>query len=469
MSDEITHAVASMLERSKKPVFSPEDINYIANTINRYFGEFKRSQQFRGTELKLLPRFSEMLQFFDREQGVNFANLFFLFCYTLTQNYKQVQTSIHDCVALPYKQWAKAKWHNLTPAVEKITNGNEFIFVCRHAVTKGGYAPGSSTFTFVKALLNQNRSVTVINFGQQSGEFSRLQETHSNFRIVSLEQTSPLPKLISLIELLKLLKPKAILTEIEFDVISLISIIGARIPVIYLSPGYYNLPWYDKIGLTDNLSDNPVGNRTDDFFEIPTYVAGEILNPHVPVQDIEHAKNKLSISENDFVIGSFARMEKFQTPFLDVLCKVLHRCKNSKVILAGPNDRARVEKAFEEFIAQKRAIVLPSSDVDILGNCLHLGIDTFPTHSGFSVLELMAKGVPVVAKRDEEMDALWKKRLPELMCDTDDEMVELICQLATNSELSEKFSEKTKNFLKSDKNDELFIHSLDNAISKIKK
>ena len=40
----------------------------------------------------------------------------------------------------------------------------------------------------------------------------------------------------------------------------------------------------------------------------------------------------------------------------------------------------------------------------LAGHCINIGIDTFPTHSGFSVMEIMAaKGIPVVSKLDEQM------------------------------------------------------------------
>ena len=45
------------------------------------------------------------------------------------------------------------------------------------------------------------------------------------------------------------------------------------------------------------------------------------------------------------------------------------------------------------------------------------------------MLELMAKNVPVVAINDEGIDGYWKQRLPELLCSSDDEMVELLCKL----------------------------------------
>ncbi|MDB3916731.1 hypothetical protein N9372_03455 [Alphaproteobacteria bacterium] len=464
MNEDILKSVDFLKKLAYIPKINIEHVKIVLQILNNYFGGFQRSQSFRGVETAISKRFSEMLPFFDREQGLLFTFKFYLFCYTLTLNYKEVQKSIFKDVALPFKKWAEKEWSFLSKSVEKIGRGKEYVFICRHAVTKGMYAPGSSIYTFAKALLNANNSVTVISLGNCSEEFKNIEKVYPKFRLLELEKAIPSARLLKTIELLKILKPFAVITEIEFDIVSILSILKPNIPVIYLSPGYYNLPWYDKIGLTDNLIDDPIGDRKDDFFEIPNYVSEEVLNPSISKQQISDMKNQLGIKQSDFVLGSFARMEKFQSPFLQVLLNSLERSKNIKLILAGSNDSSFVKNYFSNFIQNRRAIILPSSDVHVLGNCLQLGIDTFPTHSGFSILELMAKGIPVVAKQDKEMDALWKQRLPDLMRKTDKDLGDLIYQLSSDKELYQSSVKKTVSFMKSESNDEKFIFSLKNAI-----
>ncbi|MDB9891123.1 hypothetical protein OAD74_07080 [Alphaproteobacteria bacterium] len=464
MNDDVLRSVDFFKKLAVAPQISHEHVKIVSQILDNYFGTFERSRNFRGVETALSKRFGEMLSLLDREQGLTFTGRFFLFCYTLTLNYKAVQKSIFENIAIPFKKWAEKEWEFLGPSTAKIGRGKEYVFICRHAVTKGGYAPGSSIYTFAKALLNANNSVTVICLGSCNEDFINIEKIYPKFRLAVLEDTPPSARLLTIIELLKLLKPYVILTEVEFDVVSILSILRPNIPFIYLSPGYYNLPWFDKIGLTDNLIENPIGDRTDDFFEIPNYVSEEILNPSISNQQIYDLKSQLDIKESDFVLGSFARMEKFQAPFLEVLHKSLERSKNIKIILAGPNDRSFVEKYLNSFVQNRRAIILPSSDVHVLGNCIQLGIDTFPTHSGFSMLEIMAKGIPVVAKQDKEMDALWKQRLPDLMRKTDEDLTDLICQLSSDKELYKSFVVKTVSLMKSDSNDEKFILALENAI-----
>jgi hypothetical protein len=80
----------------------------------------------------------------------------------------------------------------------------------------------------------------------------------------------------------------------------------------------------------------------------------------------------------------------------------------------------------------------------------------------------MAKGVPVVAKMDEEMDSLWRQRLPELMRASDNELCDLICEISAKKQYREKLSAKTKNFMNNNENDSIFLNTLDQAIHSVK-
>ena len=464
MTNEIDIAVRYMHDCAKVPMITETHAKNVFKIIRQYLSEFQRSQKFRGLEIKLSPRFRELLSFFGKEEGVTFTSQFYLFCYTLTENYKEVQIPIHDNIATPFKVWVKNSWVSITSSVKNIPQGYDYVFICRHAVTQGAYAPGKSIFTFAKALLEADRAVTIVCLGKTSDEFVGLSKSFPKLRIFGLRNTSNIQGVTSLVELLHIIQPKTILTEIEFDIVSILSIIGPRFPVIYLSPGFYNLPWYDKIGLTDTLTDDIIGNRVDDIFEIPTYVCNAILNPPVAIEKINSVKKALGFTTNDFVIGSFARMEKFQRPFLRVLENILNQCPNTKVVLAGSNDQSIVKRSLEKYIRLRRAFVFPNVDVHTLGHCIDLGVDTFPTHSGFSVLEMMAKGIPVVAKKEADNHTNWSQRIPDLMRETDDSLVELVKTLVVNPDKHSEFCNLTKSFLVSETYDETFIAALDNAV-----
>ena len=452
---------------NKKNITS-EDTNRVYEILNLYFSEFKRNQVFKNVEYNLSTRFEELLSHTDKEGGILFSNLYFLFCFTLSSNsFKEMQIPIYKNIAIPFKEWASKNWSFIENSLSKITFNQEIVFICRRAVTKGLYAPGSSIFTFTKALVNDYKDVTVISLNEVDETFLKLEDENNNLKIIQLEPNSIGVKLLSLIELLKFLKPKVILTEIEFDITSLISIIRPEIPIIYLSPGFYNLPWYKKIGLTDTLSDNPIETRKNDFFEIPTYVASELLNPDIKKADLDRVKIELGIKENHFVIGSIARMEKFSKSFLHFLKNLLNKQKNLKLILAGPNDQNLVYSELDYYIKQKRAIILGNIDAHLIGNCFNLGIDTFPLHSGFSVMELMEKGIPVISKNDEGIDGNWKKRVPELLCNTEEEMESLIYDISESTNYYDELSTKTKGFLNIKNYDQIFLSQLNKVMDKI--
>jgi len=468
--DTIDKSIENISIILKKKIINFHDSQEILFAIRSYFNIYKRDQKFKFIEKELSKRFSEFLLFFSRQDGLEIASLCYLFSYTLTNDYKSIQDEIYTNIAIPYKKWVTQNWK--FNELSEIKRGKKYIYICRHAVTTGGYAPGASVYTFCKALLTQNKEVVLIAFGKVDKIFSRLEKDFTNLSIFIIEKKLTFDTKFKLtIDILSHHEPKMILTEMEFELPSILSILGIPVPIIFLSPGYYNLPWYDKIGLTDNLSNKPVGPRGNDFFEIPTYVSSEILDPFIDPQDIIKAKLQLGIEENDFVLGAFARMEKFKEPFLNFVKKILNLNDNIKLIIAGPNNSDLISNELQYFIKIKRVILLGRSNVHLLAHCIDLGLDTFPTHCGFSLLEIMAKGIPVVSKKDKQMVSLGieKQRIELLTKETEDDLLRLIMNLFENPDLCKKYGKECSQFVRSDKNDLVFLEALNNAETSILK
>ena len=262
-----------------------------------------------------------------------------------------------------------------------------------------------SVYTFSKALTMAGYKVSILAMGNIDAPFSAYVNANPTFELFQVNESRLINRIQSTLSLIQKVKPSVILTEIEFGVPAFLSIQNLPIPIIYLSPGFYNLPWYDRIGLTDTLSKNPISTYEDKFFEIPTYVDMDILSPSVDVNVINDARQHLGFSRMDLIVGAFARMEKFSPEFLEMLCKMMLENGRIKTLLAGPNDKDRVVQHLKPFIEDKRCVVLGTSNVHVLGHLLNFGIDTFPNHSGFTLNELMAKGVPVLTKWTETIDA----------------------------------------------------------------
>ena len=462
--------IKTLTNISKQSSISTENAQETAHIINRYFGEHKRDQAFRQIEGVISVRFKELLEQFDFNNGVIFSTSYYLFCYTLTDptiGYQTVQNNIYSNVAVPFKKWVENKGALFTKLINDIKEGDDYLFICRRAVVSGNYAPGKSIYTYAEALLARGENVWIVALWEADKGFKKLKKKYPKLRLTVLFTAEIEVSLVSVIEILKLAEPKVILTETEFDLPGVLGIINKKIPMFYLAQGYYNLPWYDLIGVNTNLSEIHQGRSENDFFHLPIWVSQDILAPEADHDAILRVKDELGLNAQDFVIGSFARMEKFTEPFLDFLSRILAQENTFKVILAGPNNNKSVIEKLKRFVEEKRAIILPSVDVNIVGHCLNIGLDTFPLHSGYAVLELMAKGIPVLSKKDKFLGSLVDDRLPETLKKTEDELQILISNLMKDPKLLNEYRIKTNQFIACHSKSDLFLELLDQNIEKI--
>ncbi len=418
----------------------------ICSAVNFYFKN-GRPRIFREVETKIRNRFIEILESLTVEEGIAYADNFFLLSYNIADDARLCQTEIHDDICKSYMNWLKKQNINIE-FLEGQLNSKQVMFLCRHATTAGGYAPGMSVYTFSKALTMAGYNVSILAMGNVDAPFAAFVKANPNVELFRVNENLLASRLQSTLSLIQEVKPSVILTEIEFGVPAFLSIQKLPIPIIYLSPGFYNLPWYDRIGLTDTLSKNPISTYKDKFFEIPTYVDVNILSPSVDINVIEEARQKLGFSRMDLVVGAFARMEKFSPEFLDMLCKMMSGNERIKALLAGPNDKDRVACHLKPFIEEGRCVVLGASNVHVFGHLLNFGIDTFPNHSGFTLNELMAKGVPVLTKWTETIDANWEMRIPDLVFETEDALSEFIVKSSNEPATYAKWCKRSKDFIK---------------------
>lgn len=447
-----------------KPVLARHDAVFCVAAIREYFRQ-NRPQEFAGPEPLLTPRFAEILQQLDMQTGISFAGEYFLFVYSLADEYKQVQERIETHIARPYRDWLLGLRLALPRLPLAAASRTDYLFLCRHATISGGYAPGGSVYSFSEALLASGARMAIASFGQIDSAFMELQKTHPGLSLFALAEKQLVPRMEELLRLIVEARPRVILTEIEFDLPSVLSILQLPVPIIYLSAGYYCLPWYDRIGLTTTLSDQPAGNRQEDYFEIPTFLHPSVMNPPVAGEKLAGMRAELGISPEDFVFGAFARMEKFSPDFLD-LCAGLLACNpRAKLILAGPNDRQPVTARLADQTASGRALILGQSDAHLLGNLMDCGLDTFPTHSGFSVMELMAKSVPVLAWHSPGIDGNWKMRCPASLFDSKEELKAAFNRLVADASYQAELAAETARFMQSQQDALDFVKTL-NAVSK---
>ena len=347
MNNSVETDILALLNISRKTIITPDDSNNVSKILSRYFNEHSRNQSFQQVSGLISERFSECLEHFDLDNGTKFASTFFLFCYTLAsvdKGFTGVQNEIFRTVAVPFQIFVRKKASFVEGLMNTVPQGENYIFVCRRAVVNGPYAPGKSIYTYAEALLARGESVWIIVLWNTDPQFIKLKKKYDKLKISVLFTANLTINLISLIEILKFGEPKVILTETEFELPAVLGIMNSKIPMIYLAQGYYNLPWYGSIGANTQLDKQHKGRPKNDFFDLPVWVNRSILAPEADVQWINHEKARLGINKSDFVIGAFARMEKFSEPFLKLLTRLLDQNKRIKIILAGPNDQTLVAK-----------------------------------------------------------------------------------------------------------------------------
>ena len=130
--------------------------------------------------------------------------------------------------------------------------------------------------------------------------------------------------------------------------------------------------------------------------------------------------------------------------------KILESDKNKKIIIAGSNDRSVANKMLKKFVNKNQAIILGFSNVHVLGNCCDVFLDTVPYPCGFSAIEIMAKGKPVISLNSVNMDNYKKSRISELIFKNDIDLKKGLTKLQTNNyhykSMSQKSVEIAKNF-----------------------
>jgi len=137
-------------------------------------------------------------------------------------------------------------------------------------------------------------------------------------------------------------------------------------------------------------------------------------------------------------------------------------------MLAGSGDNSHIIKKLSKFIELKRVFVLPEVDTSLYGHCLTLGLDTFPDHSGYSVIETMAKGIPVFSKNDNQFQALKKDRLEETAFQTNQEFIKILTHFEKHTTKHIFYKQRTKDFFERyRRNKDLFLETLENIIKEI--
>jgi len=437
---DMKHNISQLQDLCCKDILTIEDTATVSKILRNYFDLHGRNQSFVITKDALAKRFKELLAPCGMIQGVEFAEQFYLFNYTLSQDYERSQKEIYEAIAKPFKDWVLQKWDHMRPGFEFSTrNGsNTIMIVARHCTTVGKYAPGKSIYSWAEALLVEGYHVDIICLGDLEDKFSDLEKKYKNLRISKLIVPGLKIEIVSILEIIRLNRPRCILSEMEFGIGALLGILSKNIPTYYLCQGFYNLPWFEKIVLSNIHKENNLSERKKDLIFMHPFISRTLLAPEPNHAAISDAKRKLQISDTDIVLSALGRMEKFSPEFLDDCVALLGANSRIKLILAGPNDQSVCREKLARYIDEFRVFVLPLSDAHTLGYLSDFGIDSYPNPAGLSALEFMAKGKPFFTKQRQELSMWSKQRQPEFVYEDHIHLNLLITQLTSNKKSMQK-------------------------------
>ena len=211
---------------------------------------------------------------------------------------------------------------------------------------------------------------------------------------------------------------------------------------LYWSPGFTRVPWFDKILLVPEIYSEKYFQKNR-YVEVPKSLNFELINPSINLKLVKDFKKKYSILEKDFVMGTFSRYEKISEQFLELVFYLLKVNKNRKIIIAGTNDNSKAKKKLKKFILNKQAIILGFSDVHVLGKSCDIFLDTIPFPCGFSAIEMMAKGKPVLSINQTNLSNYKKSRIDKLIFENEDKLNDCLSKLEKNSKFYNHMSTKS--------------------------
>jgi len=386
---------------------------FLMNGLQDYF-KSGRPREHKKFEAEYLDRFEAALGECGISEGIYIASHLFLFSYTLSNEYKIIQQKIYDRICLPYQNWVHQNFQSNHTKIKKGDKKNAYLFIVRHAITSGMYSPAQATYFMTKLMLEAGKLVYVISTGEVDEKFYRLKEKYPNFEIIQLKLYDDYSAAFNFMEgLCTGGLFENIFTDCEFSEPSFIAIRHQLDNMVLMSAGFYRVPWYAKI-LKPNVLGPAVGTAE---ISTPMPIEPDLLAPVIDHDLVELERGRLGFTQDDMIFGCFARLEKFTQAYVDIAKFILDKFPQSKLLIAGTNEQDFLRSAFKAELATNRLTLLGFSNSHLLGNLLSFGLETLPTLSGSTVLELYAKSkIVLTSKKDvTDIDYIRKARINDFV------------------------------------------------------
>ena len=176
--------------------FDIEKIKYSTNSEIRksellkfleFYFKNKRPKNFINYEKELTKFLPEIMSRMSFDQLLHIIPNYYQFCYTVTieENFLTAQNKILKKLLNPFSKIlvSKLKELKIEPLKYNLNDKNYVIF-CRHATTKGIYAPGSVIYSITSGLLKHQKKVGLMSLGSIDKKCIELPKNNPKFNFI---------------------------------------------------------------------------------------------------------------------------------------------------------------------------------------------------------------------------------------------------------------------------------------------
>jgi len=191
-------------------------------------------------------------------------------------------------------------------------------------------------------------------------------------------------------------------------------------------------PFFDGYLIYENFGEAPyrLGLPREQTGILPWMLDTVFLNPPRSAEQIAGARAELPPGAP--VFACICRMEKVSESYLETMARVLEAAPEAALLVAGPNDRTRVQAFFDSRGLSVRVRVLGSVDAHAFHNAVDVFTDTFPIFGGLAPVEAMAKGVPAIYMEEPGVSGSDDLRDPALKATDPESYFKIALRLATD-------------------------------------
>ena len=203
----------------------------------------------------------------------------------------------------------------------------------------------------------------------------------------------------------------------------------APFQVLYqLGMPYWRLQQIDLVLQGWQIAPHRLGFAPSRCFMLTAPPCPRQLNPRVETARV--AMERARFPESRHTIGFYGRLVKITPEYLRIVGRILHKRPDTIVVVGGTGNPTGILTFVRKNQLEGRLVVVNEFvDGHVWGHFLDVFLDTFPMVGGYSCLEVMAKGKPVVHMVSDEMPNLNALGDPELQARDSDEYVAHVLRL----------------------------------------